>query len=71
MDHRWLKSNTKEEVMAYRNALDALKEILLSDFIKKEAVRDYSPGWEFKQVAVNEYNHVLDDIIKFITIEKE
>ena len=71
MDHRWLKSNTKEEVMSYRNALDALKEILLTDFAKKEAVRDYSPGWEFKQVAVNEYNHVLEDILKFITIEKE
>lgn len=71
MDHRWLKSNTKEEVMGYRNALDALKEILLSDFLKKEAVRDYSPGWEYKQVATNEYNAVLTDIVKLITIEKE
>lgn len=71
MDIRWLKHNTKEEVMSYRNALDALKEILTSDFTKKEAVRDYSPGWEFKQVAANEYNAVLTDIVKFITIEKE
>lgn len=71
MDHRWLKHNTKEEVLAYRNALDSLKEILLSDFLKKEAVRDYSPGWEYKQIATNEYNQVLQDIIKLITIEKE
>jgi hypothetical protein len=71
MDHRWLKQNTKEEVLGYRNALDALKEILLKDFVKKESVRDYSPGWEFKQIATNEYNHVLEDIIKLITIEKE
>lgn len=71
MDHRWLKNNTKEEVLHYRNALDALKEILLTDFVKKEAVRDYSPGWEYKQIAVNEYNQVLADIIKFISIEKE
>lgn len=71
MDHRWLKNNTKSEVLGYRNALDALKEILLNDFTKKEAVRDYSPGWEYKQVAANEYNAVLTDIVKFITIEKE
>lgn len=71
MDLRWLKSNTKEEVMGYRNALDALKEILLKDFAKKEAIRDYSPGWEYKQIAANEYNAVLTDIVKLITIEKE
>ena len=71
MDHRWLKANTKAEVLGYRNALDALKEILLNDFAKKEAIRDYSPGWEYKQVAANEYNAVLTDIVKFITIEKE
>lgn len=71
MDTRWLKENTKAEVLGYRNALDALKEILLKDFAKKESVRDYSPGWEYKQVAANEYNAVLTDIVKLITIEKE
>ncbi len=71
MDHRWTKNHTKEEVLGYRNAMDALKEILLADFKKKEAVRDYSPGWEYRQIAVNEYNQALDDLIKFITIEKE
>ena len=71
MDHRWLKHNTKEEVLGYRNALDALKEILLADFKKKEAVRDYSPGWEFKQIANNEYNAALEELTKLITIEKE
>lgn len=71
MDHRWLKRNTKEQVLGYRNALDALKEILETDFKKKEAVRDYSPGWEYKQIAVNEYNQALDDLIKFISVTKE
>lgn len=72
MDSRWLKrGNTKEEVLAYRNAFDALKEILLQDFKKKEAVRDYSPGWEYKQIAVNEYNQALDDLIKLITLTKD
>jgi hypothetical protein len=71
MDSRWLKRNTKEEIKGYRNALDALKEILLNDFKKDEAVRDYSPGWEYKQIAINERNHAIDELIKFITIEKD
>ena len=71
MDIRWTKNNTREEVASYRNALDALKEILLAEFVKKSSVRDYSAGWEYKQIAVNEYNQVLEDIVKFITIEKE
>lgn len=71
MDSRWLKTHTKEEMLGYRNAFDALKEILLTDFVKKEAVRDYSPGWEYKQIAVNEYNQALSDLIKLITITKD
>lgn len=72
MDARWLKNGrTKEEVLRYKNAFDTLKEILESEFKKKEAVRDYSPGWEYKQISVNEYNQSLDDLIKFITLTKE
>lgn len=71
MDSRWLKYSSKEEVMGYRNALDALKEILETEFTKSAAVRDYSPGWEYKQVAVNERNNFIDELTKFITIEKE
>ena len=71
MDTRWLRGGlTKEEVLSYRNAFDSLKEILERDFVKKEAVRDYSPGWEFKQISINEYNAVLNDVIKLITVEK-
>ena len=61
-DHR------KVEVMGYRNAFDGLREILEQHYLKREAVRDYSPGWEFKQVAVNEYNAVLDDILNLIDL---
>lgn len=72
MDSRWIKAgHTKEEVKRFRPALEALKEILETDFLKKEAVRDYSPGWEFKQIAVNEYNQALSDILKLVTIEKD
>lgn len=72
MDSRWIKAgHSREDVKRFKTAMDALKEILEADFIKKEAVRDYSPGWEYKQIAVNEYNAVLQDIIKLVTIEKE
>jgi hypothetical protein len=68
----WKKAGyTTSEVLAFRNAFDALREILESDYLKKEAVRDYSPGWEFKQIAVNEYNAVLTDVLKLITISKD
>ena len=72
MDSRWAKNGySKEDMRRFIPALNALKEILETDFLKKEAVRDYSPGWEFKQIAVNEYNSVLQDILKLVTIEKD
>ena len=71
MDHRWLKNGrTKEDVLRYKNAFDTLKEVLETEFKKKEAVRDYSPGWEYKQIAANEWNSALEQILKFIEIEK-
>lgn len=72
MDSRWSKAGfTREETRRFIPALNALKEILETDFLKKESVRDYSPGWEYKQIAVNEYNTVLQDILKLVTIEKD
>jgi len=72
MDIRWKKAGfTKEEVLRFRPALEALSEILVTDFKKKEADRDYSPGWEHRQIATNEYNAVLNDILKLLTIEKD
>ena len=66
------KDKRKAEVLGYRNAFDDLKEILEQNFKKKESVRDYEvPNWELRQVAVNEYNQVLDDLLKLITINKE
>lgn len=72
-DIRWTKRGyTKDEVLAFRNAFDALKELLTEEFKKREAVRDYdTPGWEHRQIAVNEYNAVLTDILKLISITKE
>jgi hypothetical protein len=69
----WLRSSKdkdsrKAEVLGYRNAFDELKEILEQHYMKRDAVRDYSHGWEYKQVAVNEYNAVLDDILNLIDL---
>lgn len=67
MDSRWLKVGvSKEDHRGYKNAFDSLSELITKELRKKEAVRDYSPGWEFKQIAVNEYNQALEDILKVI-----
>tara|TARA_R110000868_G_scaffold4057_1_gene24782 strand:+ start:4197 stop:4430 length:234 start_codon:yes stop_codon:yes gene_type:complete len=73
----WLKGSSAEdkqkriaEVMSYRNAFDELKVILEREYKRKDSVRDYEvPNWELRQVAVNEYNQVLDDMLKLISIE--
>jgi isopropylmalate/homocitrate/citramalate synthase len=66
------KEKRKAEVMNYRNAFEALKEILERDYKKKQSVRDYeAPNWELRQIAANEYNQALDDLLKLITLDKE
>ena len=63
------KEKRKGEVLAYRNAFDDLREILERHYKPKECVRDYSsPNWEHRKIAVNEYNAVLDDIMKLIDL---
>lgn len=76
MQSVWLKGLTgadkekrKGEVLAYRNAFDDLREILERHYKPKGCVRDYNvPNWEQRQIAVNEYNAVLDDIMKLIDL---
>ena len=65
------KDARRKEVRAFRNAFDELKGILERDFKKKENIRDYSdPQWVHQQMAVNEYNQVLEDLLKLITIKE-
>lgn len=71
----WLKGHKDKEartkqVKGYKFVLDDLKDILEQNFKKKEAVRDYEPGWEYKQIATNEYNACLADIIKLIDLKE-
>lgn len=59
----------KKEVLGYRNAFDALREVLERNYKKREAVRDYAkPNWMAEQIAVNEYNQALDDILGLINL---
>ena len=75
MNTNWLKGHAdkekrKKEVLGYRTALEDLKEILERDYLKKEAVRDYeTPNWELRQIAVNEYNQALTDILNLIDMK--
>jgi hypothetical protein len=62
------REHRKKEILSYRNAFDDLREILEQHYVRKEAVRDYSPGWEYKQIAVNEYNAALDDLLNLIDL---
>jgi hypothetical protein len=77
MHSAWFRGTTdkearRKEIMGYRNGFDALREILERDFKKKENVREYGdPQWVHKQMAVNEYNQALEDLLKIITLEKE
>ena len=77
MKSSWLKGHSDKEartnkVLSYRTALNELKEILERDYKRKESVRDYgAPGWEYRQVAVNERNQAIDDIIELITIKEK
>ena len=75
----WLKGlkgtareKRKQEVLAFRYAFDELRKVLEQEYKKKSSVRDYdTPNWEYQQVAVNEYNQVLEDMLNLITIDKE
>ena len=77
MDSRWVKGLSgeakearKQEVMRHRNSFDELRTLLGKEFLKKEADRDYSAGWEQRQIAINEYNAVLSDILKLLDLTK-
>lgn len=67
MDSRWNKVGvSKEDFKHFKNAFDALSEFITKELKKKESIRDYSPGWEYKQIAVMEWNQALDDIQKIL-----
>lgn len=75
MHPTWLKGHKdretrKKKVLSYRTAFNDLRDNLEENFKKKEAVRDYEPGWEYQQIATNEYNAALADIMKLLDIKE-
>lgn len=75
MHSAWLKGHKdkearKEQVKSASWAFDLLVEVLEKEFRRKENVRDYEdPQWVHKQIAVNEYNQALDDLLNLIKIK--
>ena len=77
MDAKWFpgisspeqKEQRKKTLKGYKRAFTEL-EVILSSRMKATAVRDYDvPGWNERQIARNEYNACLQDIIKLIKID--
>ena len=60
-----------DEIMYYKNAFDDLQDVIEQTLFKKDSVRDYGPGWAEKQIAVNEYNAALEDILKLIDLNRK
>lgn len=75
MHSAWFKNcRTEEERVARRKQLQSfttafkeLEAVLVDQFSKKPSVRDYGePGWAERQIAANEYNQSLSDLLKLI-----
>lgn len=72
----WLKGLKGEErekrikeILSYRNAFDALKELLEDQY--EESVPDYDcPSWSHKQADVNGANRKLRQIISLLDIKE-
>ncbi len=75
MNSIWLKGHPdpdkrRKQVKTYKPVLDDLIQILEKEVIKKDSVRDYEvPNWELRQIAVNEYNQALKDLMELIKIK--
>ena len=75
MDHRWYKGfrtaadkeAREKQLQSFRPAFNELIDFLEEHIKRKPAVRDYeTTNWVERQIAVNEYNQALDDLIKLI-----
>lgn len=71
MDSRWTKGYEgeakelrKKEVLSYNKGFSELKAILEKEF--KGPDHNYDDGWAIRQMAINEYNRVLKDMLKII-----
>jgi len=76
MNVNWLaghkdKEKRKKQVLTYKPVLDDLISVIEKSVKKKDNVRDYDkPNWELRQIAVNEYNQALSDLIELIKLKE-
>lgn len=75
MDQRWYKgfrtdaekAQREKQLESFKPAFRELAQLLESEIKRKPSVRDYdTPNWAERQIAVNEYNQALDDLLKLI-----
>lgn len=60
------RENIRTRLKGYKNTFSELT-VLLERRRKDPAVTDYdTPGWANRQIAVNEYNRALDDLLKLL-----
>ena len=77
MHSAWLrnhkdKEKRKQEVLGATWAFNLLKEVLEAEFRRKENIRDYDqPNWEYRQIAVNEYNAAIEAVLALIDLQDE
>lgn len=75
MHHAWtkgLKGTEKDErvkqVLQYRNAFEELEQVIRSHLLKKDADRKYDEGWAHRQIAVNEFNASIEDLLRIMNL---
>jgi hypothetical protein len=59
-----------EEVLRYREHFRILTQEILPKLKKNPAIREYDENWSQKQIARNEYNGAIDEIINILTIRE-
>ncbi len=57
-----------EQVLGYSSYFTDLEQVIRSHLLKKDADRKYDEGWSTRQVAVNEYNAAVEDILRLINL---
>ena len=65
------KAERIKEVSSFRTAFEELTKVIRGSLKKKEAVRDYTDGWVERQIATNEYNAAIDDLLRLIHLNRK
>lgn len=61
----------EKDLLSYRNAFDALREVLVELEDNTPPKADYdSPSWAYKQADRNGANRILNRIRKLITVQE-